>query len=133
MKQPMDTPTSLFKLSVLLSSMLQTSAEVGEVLLHRTPTERIDGAGLLVSNKVHYRTGQQRKALCEVKANTGISCGILGRFLSCGADCVCSSQSPELSCELSSPAAFQFFLLLFFKFGPESESLWESCFRLFRL
>lgn len=48
-------------------------------------------------------------------------------------DGVCSSQSPELSCELSSPAAFQFFLLFFFEFGPESESLWESCFRLLRL
>ena len=70
--------------SRLYCSMLQTSAEVGEVSLHRTPTEKIDGAGLLVSNKVHYRTAQQRKALCEVKANTGISCGILGRFLSCG-------------------------------------------------
>lgn len=46
---------------------------------------------------------------------------------------VCASQSVELSLELSSHAAFQSFLLFFFESGPESDSLWESCFRFLRL
>lgn len=62
-QQAEDTPASLFMLSVLLCAVLETSAEVDEVLLHRTPTQRIDAAGLLMSNKVQYRTVLQRKAL----------------------------------------------------------------------
>lgn len=45
---------------------------------------------------------------------------------------VFESQSREVLSELSAPAAFEFFLLLF-EFGPESESLWESCFSFLRL
>lgn len=133
LRRAVDTPPSLFVLSELPCSVLQGSAEAGERLLHRTPTERIDSTGLLMSYTVQYRTSLQRKSLCKVKANKGLSFTFPGRYLSCGSDHVCSSWSPELSWELSSPAAFQFFLLFFFEFGPESESLLDSCFRFLRL
>lgn len=79
MRQVVDNPPSLFMLSVLLYSVLQTTAAADEVLLHRTPTESADSTGLLMSNKVQYRTSLQRKALCEVKANKGASSSFPGR------------------------------------------------------
>lgn len=57
----------------------------------------------------------------EVKANTTSVC-------TCIACCLPEPPQSALSRELSSSASFQF-LLLFFAFSPESESLRESCFR----
>lgn len=60
MRQVVDTPPSFFVLSVPLCSVLQASAEVGEVLLHTAPTERTNSTRLLMSNKVQYRAALQR-------------------------------------------------------------------------
>lgn len=91
LRQAADTPPSLFVLSELPCSVLQGSAEAGERLLHRTPTERIDSTGLLMSYTVQYRTSLQRKSLCKVKANKGLGFTFPGRYLSCGSDHVCPS------------------------------------------
>ncbi len=91
LRQAVDASPSLFVLSELLCSVLPSSAEVGERLLYRTPTERIDSTGLLMSNKVQYRTALQRKSLCKVKANKGLRFSSVGRYLSCGSDHVCTS------------------------------------------
>lgn len=128
MRQVVDTlPSSCCLSSVLPCSVLRATAEVEEVLLHRTLTERTNSTGLLMLNKVQYTTVLQRRAVCDVKANKEIFCSFPEHYLSCTSVHVCASQSPELLFELSSPAAFQFFLLFFFEFGPES--LRESCFR----
>lgn len=131
MRQVPHHPSACCLLSVLPISVLQATAEVDVELLHRTPTERAESAGLLMSNKVQNRMGREKPRV-NFKANTGICSRFPGCFLSCASVHGYASQSPELSSELSSPAAFQFFLLFFIEFGPESESLWESCFRFLR-
>lgn len=97
-----------------------------EVLRHRTPTENMDSTGLSTDNTLQACRGKPS----DVKVKNGITCSFPA--WSYGSDHACRSQSPELSCELSSPAAFQFFLL-FLEFKPESESLREPCFRFLRL
>lgn len=132
-RQVADAPPPTPRAACAAVQCVSSHCRGDELLLHWTPTVRADSTGLLMSNKVQYRTALQRKALCSVTRNKRICSSFPVRYLSCACVHVSLSHSAEVSSELSSPAAFQFFLLFFFEFGPDSESLWESCFRFLRL
>lgn len=123
MRQVVDTPPPSFMLPADSTPVQCASSHCrgSEILLHRTPTKRTESTGLLMSNKVQNRTALQRKTLCAVRGNKGICSRFTGGYLSCAP--VPANQSPELSSELSSPAALQFFLLFSFETTHESESL----------
>lgn len=61
MRQADDTPTSHFMLPALLCGGFKPLHEVDEVLLNRTPKERLTSTGSLMSNKIQCRTALPTK------------------------------------------------------------------------